>query len=103
MNCLYNAIVITQDEVVKIAKLAHIKLSQDEIGKFQTQLSEILEYFSLLKDIDTTSVREDVSINGLSTILRQDIPNSYPLDQSVVYSNALGTENDYFKLDSKVL
>lgn len=103
MNYLYNAIVITQDEVVKIAKLARLKLSQNEISKFQMQLSEILEYFTLLKDIDTTSVREDVSINGLSTVLRKDDPNHYPLDKSIVYANALDIEADYFKLDSKVL
>jgi aspartyl/glutamyl-tRNA(Asn/Gln) amidotransferase C subunit len=40
---------ISGDEVKHIAKLARLELTEKEIGKMQKDLSEILDYFNLLK------------------------------------------------------
>lgn len=45
---------ISKKEVEHIAKLARIDLSNKEIGKFQKELSKILNYFDLLKQADTS-------------------------------------------------
>lgn len=47
---------ISKKEVSHIAKLARIDLSDKEIGKFQKELSKILDYFDLLKEVDTSNV-----------------------------------------------
>ncbi len=47
---------ISKKEVSHIAKLARIDLSDKEIGKFQKELSKILDYFDLLKGADTSNV-----------------------------------------------
>jgi aspartyl/glutamyl-tRNA(Asn/Gln) amidotransferase C subunit len=47
---------ISKKEVSHIAKLARIDLSDKEIGKFQKELSNILDYFDLLKKADTSNV-----------------------------------------------
>lgn len=40
---------ISREEVFKIAKLARLELSEQEVEKMQKDLSAILDYFDLLK------------------------------------------------------
>lgn len=47
---------ISPEHVEHIATLARIKLREHEIEKYQKDLSEILEYFEVLKEADTSSV-----------------------------------------------
>lgn len=48
---------LTKKEVLYIAKLANLKLTQKEIEKFQPQLSKILDYVKKLEKVDTSGVR----------------------------------------------
>src|SRR3989344_3797349 len=49
--------VLTPEEVKKIAHLARLPLSQKEIERFTPQLSEVLNYFNKLNEVDTSSVK----------------------------------------------
>jgi aspartyl-tRNA(Asn)/glutamyl-tRNA(Gln) amidotransferase subunit C len=40
---------ISKEEVLKIAKLARLELSEKEVGRMQKDLSSILDYFDILK------------------------------------------------------
>jgi len=61
---------ISKEEVIKIAKLARLELTEKEIEKMQRDLSSILDYFEVLKkapkallikkgNVDLTSLRKD--------------------------------------------
>ena len=47
---------ITEDEVRYVADLANLKLTEDEVRKFQADLDEILVHMDRLKEIDTSQV-----------------------------------------------
>lgn len=47
---------ISKEEVKRIAKLARLELTEKEIGKMQKDLSEILDYFNLLKKAPRSSL-----------------------------------------------
>jgi aspartyl-tRNA(Asn)/glutamyl-tRNA(Gln) amidotransferase subunit C len=47
---------ITEEEVRYVADLAHLKLTEDEVQKFQADLDEILIHVDRLKEIDTSNV-----------------------------------------------
>lgn len=47
---------ITRREVEHIAKLARVNLSDDEIAAFEKDLSSILGYFEMIKELDTSSI-----------------------------------------------
>lgn len=47
---------ISKEEVIKVAKLARIKLTDEEIEKFQGDISSILDYFDSLKEKNTDNV-----------------------------------------------
>ena len=48
---------LTKDEVKHIAKLARLGLTDAEVAKFQTQLSDILSSAAMLDEVDTDANR----------------------------------------------
>lgn len=63
---------ISKEEVQHIAQLARIKLTKDEIEKFQQDLSGILDYFAVLKDADTSKVEAATHSMILENVQRED-------------------------------
>ena len=47
---------ITEEEVRYVADLANLKLTEDEVRKFQADLDEILVHMDKLNEIDTSQV-----------------------------------------------
>ncbi|MFA5877932.1 MAG: Asp-tRNA(Asn)/Glu-tRNA(Gln) amidotransferase subunit GatC [Candidatus Staskawiczbacteria bacterium] len=46
---------ISKEEVEKIAKLARLELTPEEVVKMQKDLSEVLDYFNALQKVDSKS------------------------------------------------
>ena len=88
---------LSREEVIHIAALARMGISEAEIEKAREQLSNILENFEVLKEIDTTNVPPTAQSINLQNVLREDIPReSLPAED--VLANAPDREGDLFKL-----
>lgn len=72
---------LSKEEVKKVAKLARVELSEDEVTKFQTQLSGILEYIDQLGEVKTEGVEETAQVTGLENVFRPDEVKDCPEDQ----------------------
>jgi len=48
--------IISREDVLRVAELAHLELSEAEVETFQRQLDSILNYIEKLKELDTTQV-----------------------------------------------
>ena len=88
---------LSKEEVLKIAKLARIALSEAEVDKFQTQLSKVLEYVDELKKVDTTGLEEVSQVTGLINIQREDRPIVAENHQQI-YSQAPEMKDGYYKV-----
>lgn len=51
-----------RDEVARVAALARLELTSDEMSRFETQLGAILEYVEQIAEVDTTGVPETTSV-----------------------------------------
>ena len=47
---------ITKEQVQHIADLAHIRLEEQEVEKFQKDFASILSYFDILNEVDVAGV-----------------------------------------------
>lgn len=47
---------ISREEVLRVAELAHLELSPEEIEMFRGQLDEILTYVDKLKELDVANI-----------------------------------------------
>lgn len=63
---------LSREEVEHIATLARLRLSEEEIVKYQDQISGILDYVEKLGAVDTTSVEPTSQVTGLTNIARAD-------------------------------
>jgi aspartyl-tRNA(Asn)/glutamyl-tRNA(Gln) amidotransferase subunit C len=88
---------ISKDEVKHIAKLARLELTEKEIEKMQKDLSEILDYFNLLKRADKLSAKETGLAQEGKMIPRKDeveISNG----QDKIVAAAPDEKNGYIKV-----
>ena len=65
---------ITKEEVQHIAKLARIQLSREQVEKFQKELSQVLDYFTILQEVDVLSVEPLTHSIEVKNVLREDEP-----------------------------
>jgi aspartyl-tRNA(Asn)/glutamyl-tRNA(Gln) amidotransferase subunit C len=72
---------LSKEEVQKVAKLARIELTQEEVEKFQTQLSDILDYIDKLQEVNTDNVETTAQVTGLENVLREDAIKGCPEDE----------------------
>ena len=63
---------IDKKQVEHIAELARIKLSDKEKEKFSKELSQILDYFEKLKEVNTENVAPISQVTGIKNVLRED-------------------------------
>lgn len=90
---------LKKEEVLHVAKLAKLDLTETEIEKFTPQLSKIIDYISELSEVDTNGVEPTSQTTGLEDVYRQDETNSLrSLTQSEAISGTDKSHNGYFKV-----
>jgi aspartyl-tRNA(Asn)/glutamyl-tRNA(Gln) amidotransferase subunit C len=87
---------LTKEEVKHIAKLAKLKLTEEEVEKFQKQLSEVLEYMKVLNEVETGRVEPTAQVTGLENVFRED-EVSPSLEPNEALSCAPAREGNFFK------
>jgi aspartyl-tRNA(Asn)/glutamyl-tRNA(Gln) amidotransferase subunit C len=88
---------ITEEEVLKIARLAKLSLAPDEIKKFSVQLGDILDYVEQLNGLDTTGVPPTARVIPVHNVFRDDVVQS-GLNPGEALQNAPAQENNMFKV-----
>ena len=63
---------ISREEVIHIAKLACLNLSEAEIEKYTKDMQEILELANMVNNVNTEGMNETVAANNKSNVLRKD-------------------------------
>lgn len=58
---------LTKEEVLKLAELCRLQLSDDEVPVFQEQLSDILNYVKQLESVDTQGLEPTYQVTGLTS------------------------------------
>ena len=63
---------LSDDDVRHIAELARLTLSDGEVKKFSKELTSILDYIDMLKEVDTSNVEPTAQVTGLTNSFRDD-------------------------------
>ncbi len=80
--------------VREIATLARLDLTQDEVELFISQFRDILDYVSILNDVDTENVTPAYLASANTMMTREDqIEESIPTDEFL--ANAPQSKDDY--------
>ena len=88
---------LSRQEVLRIARLARLGLSETEVQKFSNQLSSILENFQILQQVDTANVPPTAYPITLTNVVREDEAKP-SLSQAQVLANAPRWEESSFQV-----
>ena len=88
---------ISRQEVLHIALLSRLGLTDEEVDKLSEELSNILENFEVLQQVNTDDIPPTAQSISLQNVVSDDriIPS---LPSSEVLSNAPQREADFFKV-----
>ena len=87
---------LDEDTVSHLAELARITLSDKEKKEFAKQLSNIMEFFSQISELDTENVKPTYHVLELTNVFREDKPGE-SLPQDIALKNAPQKEKGFFK------
>jgi aspartyl-tRNA(Asn)/glutamyl-tRNA(Gln) amidotransferase subunit C len=88
---------ITREEVVHVARLARLELADDEVARFQEQLSAILEAVSKVSELDLSDVPPTAHPLDVANAWAEDEPHEcLPLDE--VFANAPDRDGNLFRV-----
>ena len=88
---------LRREEVEHIARLARLGITETDKDKFCNQLSNIMEQFQTLQEVDTTDILPTAQVTDLQNVMRED--NILPsLPQDAVLANAPRREHEFFRV-----
>jgi aspartyl-tRNA(Asn)/glutamyl-tRNA(Gln) amidotransferase subunit C len=88
---------ITLKEVEHIARLARLKLTEEEKILYSEQLSKILDYIEKLNELDTTDVEPTSHVLPIKNVFREDTPEpSLSTDEAL--KNAPQRAGPYYRV-----
>ena len=88
---------LSEAQVRDIAELARLELSDDELRRYASQLTQILGYFDMLSEVDTTGVSPTASVLPLRSVMREDAAGA-PLTPEQAVANAPDAEYNQFRV-----
>ena len=88
---------LSREEVLHIALLARLGVTEEDVEKFREQLSNILENFEVLQQVDTSDVPPTAQSITMRNVMKDDeAVNSLP--PAEILANAPQKEEDFFKV-----
>jgi aspartyl-tRNA(Asn)/glutamyl-tRNA(Gln) amidotransferase subunit C len=65
---------IDRDQVLHVAKLARLKVTDDELDRMAEELSKILEHVETMNELGLEGVEPTSHVVDLTNVLREDVP-----------------------------
>ena len=93
---------LSLDEIQKVALLARIELSDDELVVASTEISSILDFVDTIQNTDTAGVEPTSQVTGLTDVWREDLVVKYTVAPKFLLASAPDMQDGYVKV-KKVL
>ena len=65
---------IDREQVLHVARLARLRLSEDEVGRMSSELSSVLGHIEKINELDLDGVPPTSHVVQLENVLREDLP-----------------------------
>jgi aspartyl-tRNA(Asn)/glutamyl-tRNA(Gln) amidotransferase subunit C len=81
---------LSRDQVLHVAKLARLELTEDEMERFSGELSKVLDYIDKISELDLENVPPTTHVVKVTGALRADEPRpSLPRDEVLAAAPAV--------------
>ena len=86
---------VDQATVRRIARLARIKLTEEDVPRLEGELNSILKWIEMLNEVDVSGIEPLTSVVEMEMKMRSDVVTDGNMPENVV-ANAPATEDHYF-------
>jgi aspartyl-tRNA(Asn)/glutamyl-tRNA(Gln) amidotransferase subunit C len=89
---------LSREDVLKLAALSKLRLSDEEVERLSLELSEILNYVETLDKVDTAGLKPTYQVTGLTNVSRADETKDYGYETKDLLKNAPAVQDGQFKV-----
>lgn len=89
---------ITREDVLKLARLSKLELTDDQVERFTHDIAEIVEYVEQLKDADVSGLEPTDQVTGLVNSWRDDKTIDYQAKPADLLKNAPATKDNQIQV-----
>jgi aspartyl-tRNA(Asn)/glutamyl-tRNA(Gln) amidotransferase subunit C len=89
---------LSRDDVLKLARLARLDLTDEEIEQYSKELTEILHYVEQLQAVDVTGLEPTNQVTGLTNVTRTDEVVDYGYAPKELLQNVPHVQDDQIKV-----
>lgn len=88
---------ISKDDVLKLAKLSMLELTDEQLDQFTRELDEIVGYVEQLQAFDVDGLEPSFQVTGLQNVMRPDEIVDFETTEELL-KNAPAQENNQIKV-----
>ena len=89
---------LTREDILKLARLARLDLTNEEIEQFPKELNEILHYVEQLQGADVTGLEPTNQVTGLTNVSRKDEVIDYGYAPKELLKNVPNVLDDHIRV-----
>lgn len=89
---------LSRDDVLKLAQLSRLSLTDDEVQEFAGELADILTYVEQLQGVDVSDVLPTNQVTGLTNVMRADEVMDYGYQPADLLQNVPAVEGNQLKV-----
>lgn len=89
---------LSREDVLKLARLARLHLTDQEVEQFQTEISAILQYVDQLQSVKLDHLAPTNQVTGLTNVMRADEEKNYGASPEELLKNAPSTHEGHIKV-----
>jgi aspartyl-tRNA(Asn)/glutamyl-tRNA(Gln) amidotransferase subunit C len=94
---------LSRDDVLKLARLARLDLTEEEIEALRKELSEVLEYVKQLDNVDLAGIEPTTQVTGLKNVMREDEVVDYGVSPNDLLKLAPQTQDGHLKVKRMIV
>lgn len=89
---------LSREDVLKLARLARIDLSDEVVEEFTAEFDEILQYVEKLQQVDISGLKPTSQVTGLTNVTRPDEVRDYGYKAEDLLKNVPSVEKNQIKV-----
>lgn len=93
---------LTREDVLKLARLARLDLTDEEVEAFRKEMSAILDYVAQLNDVDVAGLEPTTQVTGLKNVMREDQVIDYGISPADLLRLAPKTQDNQIKVNRMI-
>lgn len=89
---------LKKEDVLNLAELVRLKLTDEEVSEFTEELSAILDYVEQLGDVNVSGLQPTNQVTGLTNVTRKDEIKDYGYSLEDLQANLPDSKNNQIKV-----